>query len=46
MQIGKPLRRIVVEPLELPVTDCPQRQPPAEGAALPSAEAERVPDKP
>ena len=42
MQIGEPLRTIVVEPLELPVCD-PLTQPDTEPAAQPEAEPEQVP---
>jgi len=42
MQIGEPLRTIVIEPLELPVSD-PQTQP--EPAPQPEPEPEQVPAK-
>lgn len=42
MQIGEPLRTIVVEPLELPVND-PQTQPDPEPAPQPEPEPEQVP---
>lgn len=44
MQIGEPLRTIVVEPLELPVND-PQIQPDPEPAPQPEPEPELVPAK-
>ena len=42
MQIGEPLRRIVVEPLDLPVND-PQTPLEPEPAPLPEPEPEQVP---
>ena len=39
MQIGEPLRTIVVEPLELPVNDPPEPEP----APQPESEPEQVP---
>ena len=42
MQIGEPLRTIVVEPLELPVND-PQTHPDPEPAPQPEPEPEQVP---
>jgi hypothetical protein len=44
MQIGEPLRTIVIEPLELPVDD-PQTQPDPEPAPQPEPEPEQVPAK-
>jgi len=44
MQIGEPLRTIVVDPLELPVSD-PQTQPDPEPAPQPEPEPEQVPAK-
>lgn len=44
MQIGAPLRTIVVEPLELPVSD-PQMQPEPEPAPQPEPEPQQVPAK-
>jgi len=44
MQIGEPLRTIVVEPLELPVDD-PQTRPEPEPAPQPEPEPEPVPAK-
>lgn len=44
MQIGEPLRTIVVEPLELPVSN-PQTQPDPERAPQPEPEPEQVPVK-
>jgi hypothetical protein len=44
MQIGEPLRTIVVEPLELPVND-PQTRPEPEPAPQPEPEPEQVPAK-
>ena len=45
MQIGEPLRTIVVEPLELPVDD-PQTPFEPEQAPQPEPEPEQVPVKP
>ena len=45
MQIGEPLRTIVVEPLELPVND-PPKPPDPEPAPQPEPEPEQVPAKP
>ena len=42
MQIGKPLRTIVVEPLELPVEQ-PTREPEPEPIQSPESEPEQVP---
>ena len=42
MQIGEPLRTIVVEPLELPVND-PQTPPEPEPAPQPEPEPDPVP---
>jgi hypothetical protein len=44
MQIGKPLRTIVVEPLELPVEQ-PTREPEPEPIQSPESEPEHVPVK-
>jgi len=44
MQIGEPLRTIVVEPLELPVDD-PQTPPAPEPAHQPEPQPEQVPAK-
>jgi len=44
MQIGEPLRTIVVEPLELPVDD-PQTRPEPEPIQSPEAKPEPVPVK-
>jgi hypothetical protein len=44
MQIGEPLRTIVVEPLELPVND-PQPRPEPEPAPQSEPEPEQVPAK-
>jgi hypothetical protein len=41
MQIGEPLRTIVVEPLELPVDDPPEPEP----APQPESEPDQVPAK-
>ena len=45
MQIGKPLRTIVVEPLELPVEQ-PIREPEPEPIQSPESEPEQVPAEP
>jgi len=44
MQIGEPLRTIVVEPLELPVSE-PQTQPDPERAPQQEPEPDQVPAK-
>jgi hypothetical protein len=44
MQIGEPLRTIVIEPLELPVDD-PQTRPDPEPATQPEPQPEQVPAK-
>jgi hypothetical protein len=44
MQIGEPLRTIVVEPLELPVNDPPTRTDP-DPVPQPEPEPEQVPAK-
>ncbi len=45
MQIGEPLRTVIVEPLELPADEPPTAQPEPEPAA-PQPEPEQVPVAP
>lgn len=45
MQIGEPLRTVIVEPLELPVDEPPTAQPESE-PSVPQPEPEKVPVTP